>query len=101
MSGDLLKMLLNGTKETLYMVSISSIIALILGIPIGISLVVTDKGGIYPLIKVNKVIGIFINIIRSMPEMILIIILSLQEDAGGGVDLLQTIQRPLKQQMLP
>lgn len=75
MSGDLLKMLLNGTKETLYMVSISSIIALILGIPIGISLVVTDKGGIYPLIKVNKVIGIFINIIRSMPEMILIIIL--------------------------
>lgn len=75
MSDDLLKMLLNGTKETLYMVSISSIIALILGIPIGISLVVTDKGGIYPLIKVNKVIGIFINIIRSMPEMILIIIL--------------------------
>ena len=75
MSGDLLKMLLNGTKETLYMVSISSIIALILGIPIGISLVVTDKGGIYPLIKVNKVIGIFINIIKSMPEMILIIIL--------------------------
>ena len=75
MSGDLLKMLLNGTKETLYMVSISSIIALILGIPIGISLVVTDKGGIYPLIKVNKVIGISINIIRSMPEMILIIIL--------------------------
>lgn len=75
MSGDLLKMLLNGTKETLYMVSISSIITLILGIPIGISLVVTDKGGIYPLIKVNKVIGIFINIIKSMPEMILIIIL--------------------------
>ena len=33
--------------------------------------------------------------------MILITILSLQEDAGGGVDLLQTIQRPLKQQMLP
>lgn len=75
MSGDLIKMLLNGTKETLYMVSISSIIALIIGVPIGVLLVVTDKGGIYPLIKVNKIIGIVINIIRSMPEMILIIIL--------------------------
>ena len=75
MSSDLLKMLLTGTKETLYMVSISSIIALILGVPIGVLLVVTDKGGIYPLVKVNKGIGILINIIRSMPEMILIIIL--------------------------
>jgi D-methionine transport system permease protein len=75
MSSDLLKMLLTGSKETLYMVSISSIIALILGVPIGILLVITDKGGIYPLVKVNKCIGIFINVIRSMPEMILIIIL--------------------------
>lgn len=75
MSGDLFKLLLNGTKETLYMVSISSIIALVLGIPLGVLLVITDKGGIYQLIKVNKVLGVLINVIRSMPEMILIIIL--------------------------
>lgn len=75
MSNELIKMLLTGTMETLYMVSISSIIAFILGIPIGVLLVVTDKGGIYPLIKVNKIVGVFINVIRSMPEMILIIIL--------------------------
>lgn len=77
MSDELIKMLLTGTMETLYMVSISSIIAFILGIPIGVLLVVTDKGGIYPLIKVNKIVGVFINVIRSMPEMILIIILLL------------------------
>lgn len=75
MSNEVVKLILTGTKETLYMVLIASIIALIIGIPIGILLVVTDKGGIFPLIKVNKTIGLLINIIRSIPEIILIIIL--------------------------
>jgi D-methionine transport system permease protein len=75
MSGDLVNLLLTGTKETLYMVFLSSIIAFLLGVPIGIVLVVTDKGGIFPLFKVNKIVGLIINVIRSMPEMILIIIL--------------------------
>lgn len=75
MNDGLLSMLLNGTLETLYMVFISSIIAFALGLPIGVLLVVTDKGGIYPLIKLNKTIGIIINIIRSMPEIILMIVL--------------------------
>lgn len=75
MNDGLLSMLLNGTLETLYMVFISSIIAFVLGLPIGVLLVVTDKGGIYPLIKLNKTIGIIINIIRSMPEIILMIVL--------------------------
>jgi len=75
MSGDLVNLLLTGTKETLYMVFLSSIIAFLLGVPIGVVLVVTDKGGIFPLFKVNKIVGLIINVIRSMPEMILIIIL--------------------------
>lgn len=75
MSSDLIKLLLTGTQETLYMVIISSIIAFLLGVPIGVLLVITDKGGIFPLLKVNKIIGFLINVIRSMPEMILIIIL--------------------------
>lgn len=75
MSSDLIKLLLTGTQETLYMVIISSIIAFLLGVPIGVLLVITDKGGIFPLLKVNKTIGFLINVIRSMPEMILIIIL--------------------------
>lgn len=75
MSSDTVEYLLTATKETLYMVSISSIFALILGVPIGVLLVVTDKNGVFPLVKINKVIGFIINVIRSMPEMILIIIL--------------------------
>ncbi|AGF55198.1 methionine ABC transporter permease [Clostridium saccharoperbutylacetonicum] len=75
MNSDLVNLILTGTKETLYMVFLSSIIAFLLGIPIGILLVVSDKGGIFPLLKVNKIVGFIINVIRSMPEMILIIIL--------------------------
>lgn len=75
MSDELFSLLLKGTLETLYMVIISSIIASLIGIPLGVLLVVTDKDGICPLVKVNKLISGLINIIRSMPEMILIIIL--------------------------
>lgn len=75
MSSDLIKLLLTGTEETLYMVIISSLIAFLLGVPIGVLLVITDKGGIFPLLKVNRIVGFLINVIRSMPEMILIIIL--------------------------
>jgi D-methionine transport system permease protein len=75
MSSDLAKLLLTGTEETLYMVLISAIIAFCLGVPIGVLLVISDKGGIFPLLKVNKIVGFIINVIRSMPEMILIIIL--------------------------
>jgi D-methionine transport system permease protein len=75
MSNDLVNLLFTGTKETLYMVFLSSIIAFLIGIPIGVVLVATDKGGIFPLFKVNKIVGLIINVIRSMPEIILVIIL--------------------------
>ena len=75
MNNDLIGYLITGTQETLYMVSISSVIALILGLPLGVLLVVTDKNGIFPIVKVNRLISIFVNVIRSMPEMILIIVL--------------------------
>lgn len=75
MNNDLIGLLITGTKETLYMASLSSLFALIIGVPIGILLVVTDKKGILPLVNVNKVLGIIINIIRSMPDIILIVVL--------------------------
>lgn len=75
MSNDLVKLLFVGTEETLYMVLLSSIVAFLIGVPIGVLLVVTDKGGIFPLYKVNKIAGFLINVIRSTPEIILIIIL--------------------------
>lgn len=75
MSTDLYEILLEGTGQTLYMVSLATIIAVVLGLPIGVILVVTDKGGIVPIVKLNKVLGTIINVIRSLPEMILIIVL--------------------------
>lgn len=75
MTSELFEMLLKGTLETLYMAFISSIIASFIGVPLGILLVVTDKNGICPKLKLNKFLSVVINIIRSMPEMILIILL--------------------------
>lgn len=59
--------------ETLYMVFFSTLFALILGLPLGIILVITDKGHIYEMPKLNKILGTIINIMRSIPFIILII----------------------------
>lgn len=75
MSEDLINILINATLETLYMLLFTTIISLFLGIPIGILFTVSEKGGIYPLPKLNKVVGTIINVIRSIPEIILIVLL--------------------------
>ncbi|MDT8717856.1 ABC transporter permease [Clostridium sp. 19966] len=75
MSNNLYDMLSKGTFETLYMVAVTTVIALAIGLPIGVILTISEKGGIVPFPKFNKVVGAIINIIRSLPELILIIIL--------------------------
>lgn len=75
MSNDLTSMLLKATVETLYMVGLTTLIGLLIGFPLGVVLVVSDKGNIISLPKLNKVLGSIINVIRSIPEIILIIIL--------------------------
>lgn len=66
-------MLIRGLVDTLYMTLTSSALAYVIGLPLGILLVVTDKNGIKPLIGINKVLGVVINIIRSVPFLILLI----------------------------
>ena len=66
-------MILTGIKETLLMVALSSAISYLIGIPLGILLVVSDKNGIKPMPKLNSVVGFIINILRSIPFMILLI----------------------------
>ena len=68
-----IKMLGVGILETLYMTFFSSLVAYLIGLPIGILLVVTDKEGIAPLVPVNKVLGIIVNLVRSVPFVILLI----------------------------
>jgi len=62
-----------GILETLYMTLFSSLLAYIVGIPLGIILVVTDKQGIRPFITLNKILGVIVNLIRSVPFIILLI----------------------------
>lgn len=67
------KMLGVGIWETLYMTFASSVIAYLIGIPLGIILVVTDKDGIQPFPALQKVLGLLINLLRSVPFIILLI----------------------------
>ncbi|WP_371379628.1 methionine ABC transporter permease [Sporomusa aerivorans] len=75
MSEDLIELLATGLGETLYMVALSTCIALILGMPLGIILVITDKGHVLEAPKINRVLSTVINIVRSFPSIILIVVL--------------------------
>ena len=74
-SDTVIKMLGMGILETLYMTLFSSFIAYIIGLPVGILLVITDRDGITPNATVNKVVGIVVNIVRSVPFIILLIVI--------------------------
>ena len=68
-------MMWDGIKETLFMTLLSTLFGYILGLPIGIALAVTDKSGIKPNAAVYKVLDVVANIIRSVPFLILLILL--------------------------
>lgn len=61
-------------KDTLYMTTLTTVFTLFLGVALGIILVVTDKNGVHPLPIFNKVLGSIVNVLRSLPSMILIIL---------------------------
>ncbi|MCX4397806.1 MULTISPECIES: methionine ABC transporter permease [unclassified Streptomyces] len=68
-------LLTQGTIDTLYMVLWSTVVTVLVGLPLGILLVLTDKGGLLRNAPVNKVIGVIVNIGRSLPFIILLIAL--------------------------
>ncbi|MGW0878688.1 methionine ABC transporter permease [Streptomyces sp. NPDC002671] len=61
--------------DTLYMVGWSTLIAVVGGLPLGILLVLTDRGGLLQNLVANKVIGQIVNVARSMPFIILMVAL--------------------------
>ena len=68
---DLLKII----GETLYMTFVPTIIAFVVGLPLGILLVTGEEGGIRPIPKaVMKVINVIINLLRSIPFLILLVV---------------------------
>lgn len=67
------KIVLPSLNETLYMVFFSSLFSVLLGIIIGVVLYITEKDGILENIFINRVLGVIINIGRSIPFVILMI----------------------------
>ncbi|WP_301859419.1 methionine ABC transporter permease [uncultured Megasphaera sp.] len=73
MSPEIIKLMLQGIQETVFMVAVSTVIAAIIGIPLGITLVTTSKGHILENRVVNQILGTIVNIIRSIPFIILMV----------------------------
>ena len=71
-SNEMISLIGLGLGETLYMTVISTVVAYMLGLPVGMLLVVTDKDGIKPSAAVNRVVGGIVNILRSVPFLILL-----------------------------
>lgn len=71
----LFNMLWTSTLETLYMVFFSTVFALLLGFPFGILLVITKENGLWEHPKFHQVLETSINILRSFPFIILMIVL--------------------------
>ncbi|MBF7144156.1 MULTISPECIES: methionine ABC transporter permease [Pseudomonas] len=67
--------LLQGALDTLLMVGLSSLIALLAGIPMAVILVTSDRGGIFEAPLVNRLLGGFVNLFRSIPFLILMVAL--------------------------
>jgi len=61
--------------STLYMLAVTTLLTFVLGLGLGIVLVVTDKDGIKSMPVFNAVLGAIVNVLRSFPSMILIILL--------------------------
>ncbi|MEV5279282.1 MULTISPECIES: methionine ABC transporter permease [unclassified Streptomyces] len=68
-------LLSQGTYDSFYMVLWATVVTIGLGLPLGVLLVLTDKGGLLQNRPVNKVIGVIVNIGRSLPFIILLIAL--------------------------
>ena len=68
-------MLIQATMETVYMVLLSAIVSLIIGFPCGILAAITSEGHIYENKGINRVLNGVINVTRSFPYIILMILL--------------------------
>ena len=70
-----MKLLLEGTLQTLYMTLVSTAAAYLIGLPLGVLLNISDKDGIRPMPVLNKILGFIVNFLRSVPFLILLVFL--------------------------
>lgn len=61
--------------DTLYMVGVATLFTVALGLPLGVLLVITDRGGMLPRPMLNRILGVVVNAIRSLPFIILMVVI--------------------------
>ena len=83
----LIQLLGEGTVQTLIMTLVGTLLSYIIGLPVGVSLIVTGPNGIKPVAWYNKIMGFIVNVIRSMPFLILMIALMpyIRKVIGTGI----------------
>ena len=69
------EMIIRGIGETLYMTLLSTIIGYLFGLPLGVCLAITDSDGLTPNKIIYKILDVIVNITRSIPFLILLILL--------------------------
>ena len=62
-----------GIWETVYMTGLATAISYVLGLPLGVILNVTDRGGLHPVPWLNRLLGLVVNFFRSIPFIVLMV----------------------------
>ena len=70
---EMLSLIVKGFWETLYMTLGSTVVAYAIGLPLGLLLILTDPQGLKPRPVFNRVLGVVINLLRSVPFIILLV----------------------------
>lgn len=66
-------LLIEGVQDTLVMTSVATLFAYLIGLPVGVLLITSNKKGICPNAPINAVLGWIVNIVRSVPFIILLV----------------------------
>lgn len=74
-NSQIINMLLEGIRDTLYMTLVSTLLGYLFGLPMGILLTISDKDGLRPNAILYKIFDVIANIVRSVPFLILLILL--------------------------
>ena len=72
---EIFQLVLTATGETLYMVVLAGFFTLLIGLPLGVLLFISRRGGLYPMPRLNKGLGGLVNLGRSLPFVVMLIAL--------------------------
>lgn len=73
MSPELIRLIVDATLDTLYMVAVAGSLGVLFGLPLGVFLATSKKGELFAAPLVNTALGLFVNVTRSTPFIILVV----------------------------